>query len=160
MCIVFLVSCDKENDNGEIVLRHYEFQDNAEPPANESYFWEYLKDGDEVLFYDSRTETTVSRDLSFDEFSEFAKSQVPLRLFPNPNKLYDDSTYYIDEDGDGNVVFTLYSSDGDGYSLRQVVFTDTEMIYRTKSYTKGEGYEDTTINVYRVYNEDITLPHH
>ncbi|MBR2350701.1 MAG: hypothetical protein IKA67_01580, partial [Clostridia bacterium] len=93
-------------------------------------------------------------------FWEFAKNHVPLVLMPNPNKLYNDSTYYIDEDKDGNTVFTLYSSDENGYSLRQVVFSDAEMLYRTKSYTKEEDYEDTTIDIYRVYNADLTLTPH
>lgn len=81
-------------------------------------------------------------------------------LLPNHNKLYDDSTYYIDYDKDGNKVFALHSSDENGYSLRQVVFGDTEMIYRTKSYTKEVDYEDTSVDIYRVFNEDVQLTSH
>ena len=146
---------------GEIVLRHYEFKDNEQPtPANESYFWEYLKDGDNIRFYNSLTEQSSIRSLGFDEFWEFAQNQVPLVLFPNPNKLYNDSIYYIDRDEDGNKVFTLYSHDANSYSLRQVVFSDTEMIYRTKSYTKEEDYEDTTVDIYQVYNVELDLTPH
>ena len=147
--------------DSEIILRRYEFKNNDQPtPAYENYFWEYTQDGELIRFYDSRTDETVSRDYGFDEFWEFAKNHVPLVLMPNPNKLYNDSTYYIDEDKDGNTVFTLYSSDENGYSLRQVVFSDAEMIYRTKRYTKEEDYEDTTIDIYRVYNEELSLTPH
>ena len=66
----------------------------------------------------------------------------------------------MDQDEDGNTVFTLYSGDENGYSLRQVVFSDTEMLYRTKRYTKEADYEDTSIDVYRVYNEDLALTPH
>lgn len=146
---------------GEIILRHYQFQNNDQPtPVNESYFWEYLNEGETVRFYDSRTDKSESRGLGFDAFWEFAKNQVPLVLLPNPNKLYNDSTYYMDQDEDGNTVFTLYSGDENGYSLRQVVFSDTEMLYRTKRYTKEADYEDTSIDVYRVYNEDLALTPH
>lgn len=147
--------------NAELLIRHYEFQNNDQPiPANESYFWEYLKEGSEVCFYDSRTGISETRSLGFGQFWEFAKNQVPLVLLPNPNKLYNDATYYIDRDLKGNKVFTLYSEDENSYSLRQVVFSDTEMIYRTKSYTKEETYEDTTVDIYRVYNEELTLTPH
>ena len=147
--------------DSEMILRRYEFKNNDQPtPAYENYFWEYTQDGELIRFYDSRTDETVILDYGFDEFWEFAENQVPLVLFPNPNKLYNDSTYYIDKDGDGNTVFTLYSSDENGYSLRQVVFSDAEMIYRTKSYTKEESYEDTIIDIYRVYNEALSLTTH
>ena len=118
---------------------------------------EYLKDGESLLFYDSRTDESESLSFGYDEFWEFDKNQVPLVLFPNPNKLYDDSTYYVDYDKDGNKVFTLYSGDENGYSLRQVVFGDTEMIYRTKRYTKEDDYEDTSVDIYRVFNEEVVL---
>ena len=144
--------------DAEMILRHYQFQNNDQPiPVSENYFWEYLKDGESLLFYDSRTDESESLSFGYDEFWEFAKNQVPLVLFPNPNKLYDDSTYYVDYDKDGNKVFTLYSGDENGYSLRQVVFGDTEMIYRTKRYTKGEDYEDTSVDIYRVFNEEVVL---
>lgn len=146
--------------DSRILLRHYEFQDNDPDTADEDYFWEYREDGIAVLFYDSRTEKTETRALGYSEFWEFAKNQVPLVLFPNPNKLYNDATYYIDLDGDGNKVFTLYSGDENDYSLRQVVFSSTEMLYRTKSYCKEEDYEDTTIDIYRVYNHTVTLNPH
>ncbi len=143
--------------DSKIILRHYQFQNNDPDTADEDYFWEYRQDGSTVLFYDSRTGSTQTRALGFAEFWEFAHSQVPLVLFPNPNKLYSDATYYIDLDKDGNKVFTLYSGDESDYSLRQVVFSSTEMLYRTKSYCKEEDYEDTTIDIYRVYNENVTL---
>ena len=147
--------------DSEIILRQYEFQNNDQPtPVHENYFWEYVQDGEMVHFYNSLTEQSTIRGLGFDEFWEFAKNQIPLVLFPNPNKLYNDSIYYIDQDEDGNKVFTLYSHDANSYSLRQVVFSDAEMIYRTKSYTKEEDYEDTTIDIYRVYNADLTLTPH
>lgn len=146
--------------DNQILLRHYEFKDNDPDSADEDYFWEYREDGGKVLFYDSRTGSTQTRPLGFAEFWEFAQNQVPLLLFPNPNKLYNDATYYIDSDKDGNKVFTLYSGDENDYSLRQVVFSSTEMLYRTKSYNKEEDYEDTTIDIYRVYNENITLTPH
>ena len=147
--------------DSEILLRQYEFKNNDQTtPAHENYFWEYTQDGELIRFYDSRTDEAVSRNYGFDEFWEFAQNQVPLVLMPNPNKLYNDSTYYIDKDKDGNTVFTLYSSDENGYSLRQVVFSDAEMIYRTKSYTKEDTYEDTTIDIYRVYNEELKLTPH
>ena len=147
--------------DSDVIIRHYEFQNNDKPtPIKESYFWEYLLVGENVSFYDSRTDKSETRSLGFDEFWELAKNQVPLVLLPNPNKLYNDSTYYIDKDKDGNTVFTLYSSDENGYSLRQIVFSDTEMLYRTKSYTKEEDYEDTVIDVYRVYNEELVLTPH
>lgn len=147
--------------DSEIVLRHYEFKDIDETtPANESYFWEYVNEGETIRFYDSRTDEVISRDFVFEEFWEFAKNQVPLVFLPNPNKLYNDSTYYVDQDEDGNTVFTLYSADENSYSLRQVIFSGTEMIYRTKSYTKEADYEDTTIDIFRVFNEDVTITPH
>jgi len=147
--------------DGEIVLYHYEFQNNdPDDPADENYFWEYRADGSTVLFYDSRTGSTQTRALGFGEFWEFAHSQVPIVLFPNPYKLYDDATYYIDLDKDGNKVFTLYSGDENDYSLRQMVLSGTEMLYRTKRYDKENGYEDTNIDIYRVYNENVTLTPH
>jgi len=147
--------------DSEIVLYHYEFQNNdPDDPADESYFWEYRADGSTVLFYDSRTGSTQTRALGFGEFWEFAHSQVPIVLFPNPHKLYDDATYYIDLDKDGNKVFTLYSGDENDYSLRQMVLSGTEMLYRTKRYDKENGYEDTNIDIYRVYNENVTLTPH
>ena len=146
--------------DNELLLYHYEFQNNDPDSADEDYFWEYREESGMLLFYDSRTESIQTRALVFAEFWEFAHSQVPLILFPNPNKLYDDSTYYIDLDADGNKVFTLYSGDENGYSLRQIVFSGTEMLYRTKSYNKEADYEDTTIDIYRVYNETVTLTPH
>ena len=140
--------------NGQIVLFHHEFEDISE---NESYSWEYREIGGILQFYDDRTNETETRALGFDEFWEFAHSRIPFVLFPNPNKLYDDATYYVDSDEDGNTVFTLYSGDENDYSLRQIVFTGTEMIYRTKRYTKEADYEDITIDIYRIYNEDLTL---
>ena len=54
-------------------------------------------------------------------------------------------------------MFTLYSGDENDYSLRQMVFTGTEMLYLTKRYTKEVDYEDITVDIYRVYNEELTL---
>ena len=143
--------------DSKIILRHYQFQNHDPDNADEDYFWEYREENGMLQFYDSRTGSTHSRALGFAEFWVFAHSQIPLVLFPNPNKLYNDATYYIDLDKDGNKVFTLYSGDESDYSLRQVVFNGTEMLYRTKSYCKEEDYEDTTIDIYRVYNEAVTL---
>ena len=144
--------------NGQIVLFHHEFKDNEEDNAeNENYSWEYREKDGMLQFYDSRTSKTETRALGFDEFWEFAHSRIPFVLFPSPYKLYDDATYYVDSDEDGNTVFTLYSGDENDYSVRQIVFTGTEMLYRTKRYTKEADYEDITIDIYRIYNEDLTL---
>jgi hypothetical protein len=147
--------------DSEIILYHYRFQNNDPgDPADESYFWEYREENGMLRVYDSRTNNAQTRTLGFAEFWEFAHSQVPLILFPNPNKLYNDATYYIDLNEDGDKVFTLYSGDENDYSLRQIVFSGTEMLYRTKRYNKEDSYEDTIIDIYRVYNETVTLTPH
>lgn len=152
------IEYDAEN---KILLYHYEFKNNdPDDPADESYFWEYREENGMLLFYDSRTGNTQTRALGFGEFWEFAKSQVPLILLPNPNKLYNDSTYYIDLNKDGDKVFTLYSGDENDYSLRQVVLCGTELLYRTKSYQNEDGYEAVSININHVYNENVTLTPH
>lgn len=144
--------------DSKIVLFRHEFQNNdVDTPSNESYFWEYREKEGRLQFYDSRTKETESRSLGFDEFWEFAHSRIPFVLFPNPYKLFDNTTYYIDLNEDGNTVFTLYSGDENDYSLRQIMFTGTEMLYLTKRYTKEVDYEDITVDIYRVYNEELTL---
>ena len=144
--------------DSQLVLFHYDFQNSdAEDPANESYSWEYIEKDGMLHFYDSRTGKTETRALGFDEFGEFAQSRIPFALFPNPYKLFDNTTYYIDLDKDGNTVFTLYSGDENDYSLRQVIFTGTEMLYISKSYTKEADYEDISYDIYRIYNEELTL---
>lgn len=145
----------------QILLYHYEFQSNDQDMTiNESYFWEYREEDGMLLFYDSRTNNSEARTLGFEEFWEFAHNQVPLVLFPNPNKLFNDSIYYVDLDEEGNTVFTLYSGESSDYSLRQMTFGKFGMIYRSKSYSKEDDYEDTTVDIYRVYNEDVTLTPH
>lgn len=144
--------------DSQIVRFNHEFQNNdVDAPAKESYFWEYREKDGLLQFYDSRTDQTEDRSLGFDEFWEFAHSRIPFALFPNPYKLFDHTTYYMDLNEEGNTVFTLYSGDENDYSLRQVVFTGTEMLYITKSYTKEEDYEDISYDVYRIYNEELTL---
>ena len=144
--------------DSKILLFHHEFSDNnANLSADESYTFEYREKEGKLQFYDSRTSKTETRNLGFDEFWEFAHSRIPFVLFPNPYKLFDNTTYYIDEDNNGTIVFTLYDGDERDYSLRQILFTGTEMIYRTKNYTKEVGYEDININIYRIYNEEIAL---
>jgi len=144
--------------DSQIVLFHHEFQNNdVDTPANENYLWEYREQEGMLKFYDSRTNETQTRSLGFDEFWEFAHSRIPFALFPNPYKLYDNTIYYVDLNEDGNTVFTLYSGDENDYSLRQIFFTGTEMLYRTKRYTKEADYEDITIDINRVYNEELTL---
>ena len=144
--------------DSQIVLFHHEFQNNeVDAPANENYLWEYREKEDMLQFYDSRTSKTETRSLGFDEFWEFAHSRIPFALFPNPYKLFDNTTYYIDLNEDGTTVFTLYSGDENDYSLRQIVFTGAEMLYISKRYTKEADYEDITFDIYRVYNEEVTL---
>lgn len=144
--------------NGQIILFHHEFKSNDEDtPENESYSWEYREKEGMLQFYDGRTSETETRSLGFDEFWEFAHSRIPFVLFPSPYKLYDDAMYYVDLDEYGNTVYTLYSGDENDYSVRQMVFTGTGMLYRTKRYTKEADYEDITIDIYRIYNEGLTL---
>ena len=94
------------DSDSQIVLFRYEFQNNdVDAPVNESYLWEYREKDGMLEFYDSRTSKTETRSLGFDEFWEFAQSRIPFALFPNPYKLFDNTTYYIDLDKDGNTVF-------------------------------------------------------
>lgn len=144
--------------DSQIVLFNHEFRDNnVDGPADESYTFEYREKGGMLQFYDSRTGETETRALGFDEFWEFAHSRIPFVLFPNPYKLFDNTTYYVDESEDGTTVFTLYDGDENDYSLRQIYFTGTEMLYRSKRYVKEADYEDLSIDVNRIYNAPVTL---
>lgn len=144
--------------DSQIVLIHHKWQTNdTDDSENEDFFYEYKENEGMIEFYNSKTKETETRQLGFDEFWEFAHNQVPMILFPNPNKLFDDKTYYIDLDKNGDTVFTLYSGNENDYLLSQIVFSDTEMICREKKYSKDSECEDITYDIYRIYNEEITL---
>ena len=144
--------------DGQIVHIRNQFQNNdPDDPVTEDYYWTYTLSGSNVIFYSSKTGNTETRSLGFDAFWELAHNQVPMVLFPNPNKLYDDSVYYIDLNKDGEKVFTLYSGEENDYSLRQVMFSDTEMVYFTKSYNKEADYESLRIDRYTVSNQEVTI---
>ncbi len=144
--------------DAEIIHIRNQFQNNdPDAPVTEDYYWTYELSGDNVLFYSSKTNTTETRALGFDAFWEFAHSQIPMVLFPNPYKLYDDATYYVDLKEDGEKVFTLYSEDEDGYSLRQIMISDTEMIYFTKKYDKEDDYESMVTDRYTVSSRSVTI---
>ena len=144
--------------DAQIVHIRNQFQNNdPDDPVTEDYYWTYTLSGSNVIFYSSKTGNTETRPLGFDAFWELAHNQVPMVLFPNPNKLYDDSVYYIDLNKDGEKVFTLYSGEENDYSLRQVMFSDTEMVYFTKSYNKEADYESLRIDRYTVSNQEVTI---
>ena len=82
--------------DSDILFYTYEFQDNDEPTSYmENYYHKYRISGDKLIFFSSRTNKTEERQLGFDEFWEFAHSQIPFVLFPNPYKLFDDTVYYL-----------------------------------------------------------------
>jgi len=144
--------------DAEIVHIRNQFRNNdPDAPVAEDSYWTYELSGDNVRFYSSKTDTTQERALGYDAFWEFAHSQIPMILFPNPNKLYNDSTYYIDLNEDGEKVFTLYSEDEYGYSIRQIMISNTEMVYFTKEYHKEDDYESAATHKYTVYNENVTI---
>lgn len=146
------------DSDGQIVHIRNQFQNNnPDDPVTEDYYRTYTLSGSNVLFYSSKTGSTETRALGFDAFWELAYNQLPMVLFPNPYKLYDNATYYIDLNKNGEKVFTLYSGDENDYSLRQIMFSDTEMVYFTKSYDKEADYESLRIDRYTVSNQEVTI---
>lgn len=150
-------SVSQYDADSEIFLYTYEFQNNDEPAYVENYYFKYKMSGDKLMFFSSRTNETEERQLGFDEFWEFAHSQIPFVLFPNPYKLYDDTIYYIDTNANGEKVFTLYTEQADGYSVRQIMITKEKMIIFTKKLNREEEYETNVINKYCIYNREVEL---
>lgn len=150
-------SISQYDADSEIFLYTYEFQNNDEPEYIESYYHKYRMSGGKLIFFSSRTNETEERQLGFDEFWEFAHSQIPFVLFPNPYKLYDDTVYYIDTNADGEKVFTLYSERDDGYSVRQIMITKEKMIVISKKLNREEEYESTVVDTYCIYTGEVEL---
>lgn len=150
-------SVSQYDADSEIFLYTYEFQNNDEPAYIENYYYKYRMSDGKLILFSSRTNKTEERQLGFDEFWEFAHSQIPFVLFPSPYNLYDDTVYYIDINADGKKIFTLYSEQADGYFVRQIMITKEKMIIVTKKLNREEDYESSVVDKYCIYNREVEL---